>query len=97
MNQPTFALRGGQTMAYHVDGLMAEGDAKAPMVYDFAIGQNQNAMNAGFVPPDRSSLVGQAGSTRTTMARTTPTPPTTASTPTIAIRPSRASVAYASS
>lgn len=28
--------------------------------YDFAIGQNQNAMNAGFVPPDRSSLVGQA-------------------------------------
>ena len=60
VDQPTFALRGGQTAAYHVDGLTAEGDAKAPMVYDFAIGQNQNAMNAGFVPPDRSSLVGQA-------------------------------------
>ncbi len=28
--------------------------------YDFAAGQDQNAMNAGFVPPDRSSLVGQA-------------------------------------
>lgn len=60
VGQPTFALRSGQTAAYHVDGLTAEGDAKVPMVYDFAIGQNQNAMNAGFVPPDRSSLVGQA-------------------------------------
>ena len=97
VGQPTFALRSGQTAAYHVDGLTAEGDAKVPMVYDFAIGQNQNAMNAGFVPPDRSSLVGRPGSTRTTTARTTPIPPTTASTPTTAIRPSRASAACASS